>query len=220
MVLTEEHRKLVESHVGLARGVAARVYRDIGGRAEFDDVLSHALAGLIEAASRYDPSMSTPFGLFAFYRVRGAAYDGLRRMGYLQRRGGRVVKRAVKRPGASCDAAGTEPATRPAPPCFVHLSSLEAEEEEGCLDLLSSAPPADAVLAHKHARIFLTRALRKLSGRERRFILKHYFQGKTMIESGAELGLSRYQSCRLHARAVGRLRTALAAEGIERLADV
>lgn len=221
MALSEEHRKLVESHVGLARGVAARIYRDIGGRAEFDDVLAHAMAGLIEAASRYDPTSSTPFGLFAFYRVRGAAYDGLRRMGYLQRRGSRGARGDAKRARDACDPAGaTRSQARPARPCFVQLSSLEAGEEGGYLDLLSSDPQADDVLAMKHARAFLARAMYQLPARERRFIHSHYFEGKTMLESGAELGLSRYQSCRLHARAVTRLRTALAAQGIERLADV
>jgi len=37
-------------------------------------------------------------------------------------------------------------------------------------------------------------------------VTKHYFEGKNLLEAGAELGLSKSWASRLHAQAVGRLR--------------
>ena len=43
------------------------------------------MIGLLEAASRFDPEAGAHFMTFAYYRVRGAIYDGLRQMGWLSR---------------------------------------------------------------------------------------------------------------------------------------
>ncbi len=51
----------------------------------------------------------------------------------------------------------------------------------------------------------LPRALACLDARERQVIRKHYFEGKTLLEAGAELGLSKSWASRLHARAIRKL---------------
>ena len=38
---------------------------------------------------------------------------------------------------------------------------------------------------------------------------KHYFEGKTLLEAGSDLGLSKSWASRLHARAIDLLRAAL-----------
>src|SRR3954453_10408452 len=43
------------------------------------------MAGLLEAAERYDPKMGANFMTFSYYRIRGAIYDGLRGMGWVNR---------------------------------------------------------------------------------------------------------------------------------------
>lgn len=261
-----------ERYLGLARSIAARVYRLMGGTVALDELMSQALSGLGEAASRYRPEAATPFGSFAQYRIRGAIFDWLRSMGYLQRRRlrrlaappnasdasdapgtplggeagpGRSVARAVA--GASLgpapdlgpdfgsdlgpaldselgSGAAPEPASPPAPvplrQRFRYLAGSEEDEDDDILAVCSAEPSADAVLAAKHTRSLVTEALHGLPVRERSFLLKHYFEDKTMTEAGAELGLSRYQSCRLHARVVAQLRAALAAAGFTRFEDV
>jgi RNA polymerase sigma factor for flagellar operon FliA len=235
IVLSAENHKLVEMHLGLARAIAAKVHRIMRGSVEYDDLAAQALAGLSEAACRYDPDAATPFGLFAQYRIRGAIFDWLRSMGYLQRRRRELpaaTARATGGPGGSGpagDCAGSAGAVRavtapPPPPDLrariTYLAVCEDDDRDGVLSVLSPDPLADAVLAEKHTRLFLAGVLHRLPARERSFLHKHYFEDKTMAEAGAELGLSRYQSCRLHARAVARLRENLAAEGFQRVEDV
>jgi RNA polymerase sigma factor for flagellar operon FliA len=226
-------------HVGLARSIAARVYRWMGGAVDLDELVSHALLGLGEAASRYRPDAETPFGLFAQYRIRGAILDWLRSMGYLQRR---RPPRPLPPPDNGNEAAApvvandntaVAPAPRsgpaPAPiarpalprPRVRYLATRTGDDDDDCvLSIRSPEPPADALLAEEHVRSLLAAAMRRLPARDRRFLRKHYFEDKTLTQSGAELGLSRYQSCRLHARALARLRELLAAEGFTRLEDV
>jgi RNA polymerase sigma factor for flagellar operon FliA len=224
---------MVEMHIGLARSIAARIYRLMGGNVEFDELVAHALTGLSEAAYRYRPDAATPFGLFAQYRIRGAIFDWLRSTGYLQRRRTRQLAAPLQSSDASGDTAGAvgagpapEPKPsgneQPLPPKrrFLYLAPWDDDDEHGVLSVCSPEPPADAVLAEKHTHSFLAEVLHRLPARERSFILKHYYEDKTMTEAGAELGLSRYQSCRLHARVVARLRAALAAAGFRRFEDV
>jgi RNA polymerase sigma factor for flagellar operon FliA len=236
IVLSAENHKLVETHLGLARAIAAKVHRIMRGSVDYDELLAQALAGLSEAAGRYDPEAATPFGLFAQYRIRGAIFDWLRSMGYLQRRRRELPAVATAATATGGGLAGSGPASgRSGPAAAVRTAAVsptdlrgpvtylavgEDDDRDGALSVLSPDPLADAVLAEKHTRLLLAGVLHRLPARERSFLHKHYFEDKTMAEAGAELGLSRYQSCRLHARAVARLRENLAAEGFERADDV
>jgi len=69
---------LVSSHLGLAQSLAGRVHRQLPF-VEFDDLLAAGVEGLLQAARRYDPSHGHAFSTFAYYRVRGAIYDSIRR---------------------------------------------------------------------------------------------------------------------------------------------
>jgi RNA polymerase sigma factor (sigma-70 family) len=46
-----------------------------------EDLFGYAYLGLVEAANRFDPSRGVPFDAFATFRIRGAIYDGLKKMG-------------------------------------------------------------------------------------------------------------------------------------------
>ena len=52
---------------------------------DFDDLVEYGVIGLLEAADRFDPSIGANFMTFAYYRIRGAIYDGLRGMGWMSR---------------------------------------------------------------------------------------------------------------------------------------
>ena len=60
-----------------------------GGRlqGERSELEAWGREGLLDAARRFDPSRGIGFRTFAYYRVRGAILDGLRKMGTWSRRG-------------------------------------------------------------------------------------------------------------------------------------
>ncbi|HEX8112565.1 MAG TPA: sigma factor-like helix-turn-helix DNA-binding protein, partial [Kofleriaceae bacterium] len=55
-------------------------------------------------------------------------------------------------------------------------------------------------------------AIAQLPDRPRALVTKHYFEGKSLLEAGAELGVSKSWASRLHAQAVDRLRTLMEGE--------
>src|SRR5690606_300924 len=60
--------------------------------------------GLLDAARRFDPARGVSFRTFAYYRVRGAMLDGLRKMGAWSRRGYERVAllQAAQSPAEGC----------------------------------------------------------------------------------------------------------------------
>jgi RNA polymerase sigma factor FliA len=95
----------------------------------------------------------------------------------------------------------------------VYLTSLEQMREAGG-DVKAEAAERSPEETIDRARLAerLKRALASMPERERELLTKHYYEGKNLLEAGAELGRSKTWASRLHAQAIDRLRAALAAE--------
>src|SRR5208283_2046945 len=52
---------------------------------ELEDLISYGQIGLAEAARDFDPERGFRFSTFAYYRVRGAIYDGVSKMSWFNR---------------------------------------------------------------------------------------------------------------------------------------
>src|SRR5947209_17239832 len=85
MTAAERKKRLVEGNLAYVRAIAAKVKEQLPKEIEFDDLVSYGTQGLLEAADRFDGRHGASFTTFAYYRVRGAIFDGLRRMGWLPR---------------------------------------------------------------------------------------------------------------------------------------
>src|SRR6185436_11369037 len=81
----KERQHLVDGNIPFVRSIAAKVKEQLPREIEFDDLVSYGMQGLLEAADRYDLQHGCAFTTFAYYRVRGAIFDGLRGMGWLPR---------------------------------------------------------------------------------------------------------------------------------------
>lgn len=195
-----------------------------------DELVALGRAGLAEAASRYDPARGVSFATFAWYRVTGAIVDGLRQATQLprgawgklvalraasdylenlaERQRGGVERGAAPATGADAlaDVQRTLSAIR-----TMHVTSLEAMRERG-FDVSGDAPgPADRIDASRLAAR-LRDAIAKLPEKERALVTKHYWEGKNLLEAGAELGLSKSWASRLHAQVVEKLRAIVDAD--------
>lgn len=185
------HRDLVAHHLALARRAAGRIYPRVRGLVGFDELCALANAGLAEAAERYDPARGATFATFAWYRIQGAIVDGLRRS-------------SPRRQAAPAGA--TAPAPRP--PRMISLDTLRDRGFDAAGD--APGPGDDLDRARRTAR--LRAAIAQLPDRPRELVTKHYFEGKSLLEAGAELGVSKSWASRLHAQAVDRLRVLIANE--------
>jgi len=70
--------RLVEQHMHLVHSIAAKLQRRLGKTMEPGDLVAYGTQGLLEAAKKYDPKHGAAFGTFAYYRIRGAMFDGMR----------------------------------------------------------------------------------------------------------------------------------------------
>jgi RNA polymerase sigma factor for flagellar operon FliA len=80
----EKNKRLVEAHIPFVRSIARKLREQVP-MVEFDDLVGFGMQGLLEAAQRFDERHGVAFTTFAYYRVRGAMFDGLRAMGWLPR---------------------------------------------------------------------------------------------------------------------------------------
>jgi len=224
-----ERASLVESHLDLARRVALVIHARCREHIELDELIALGNAGLVEAAARFDPTLGASFKTFAHYRVQGAILDGIRRLANLPRRVWQQLQalraaseylenRAMREAGAARTGAGLAAARRTAEELdavreamgavrTVYVTSLAAltENAEPSADL---EEPGAGIDRGRQARR-VARAMATLPERERALVVKHYWEGKNLVEAGAELGVSKSWASRLHAQAIDKLRVAL-----------
>jgi len=215
--------RLVEDHLHLVHVIAAKLRGLLGKTMEPGDLVGYGTKGLIEAAARYDPRAGASFSTFAYYRIRGAIFDGMRTMGWYSR-GDYARFRAEERVGEYLAAAAErEAAERKAAPdgprpdqsgtlealsgllsgvAAIHITSLEAEREPA--DERAKAPDQAVEDAEGSERV--RAALAGLPAKERRLIELYYFGDLNLEDAGKKMGLSKSWASRLHARAVEHLR--------------
>lgn len=219
-----ERARLVEAHLDLTDRAARMVFPRVKQYVDFDELVALANAGLVEAAQRFEPDRGVPFRSFAWYRVQGAIVDGLRRATTLPRSvwaqlvalraaAEYLEHRTERDAGAIC--AGARPprgadalaAAKNALSAIrtMYLTSLEAARDHGFDVPGEAVDPAEKLHVHRMARR-LREALAALPERERALVTKHYWEGKNLLEAGAELGMSKSWASRLHAQAVEKLR--------------
>lgn len=80
-----DRRTLVEVHAPFVRSIAGKIKKSVPKEISFEELYDYGIIGLLEAADRFDPSQGAHFTTFAYYRIRGAIYDGLRGMGWMSR---------------------------------------------------------------------------------------------------------------------------------------
>jgi RNA polymerase sigma factor for flagellar operon FliA len=224
--MAADRDRLVEEHLHLVHSIAAKLQRRLGKTMEPGDLVGYGTQGLIEAARKFDPKQGVAFATFAYYRIRGAIFDGMRTMGWYSR-GDYARYRAEERANEYVAAAADREAARAAADpsatksdrgqalediaeilsgvATVHITSIEGAWE--IPDDRFKAP--DDELQDTQGRARVRKALAGLPEKERRLMELYYFADMKLEEAGAELGLSKSWASRLHARAVNQLREAL-----------
>ncbi|HEU5059285.1 MAG TPA: sigma-70 family RNA polymerase sigma factor [Kofleriaceae bacterium] len=183
---------LVIDNLPLVRSLARRMAPTARPFLEMGDLVAIGTEALLRASRRFDRSRNVAFGSYAYQRVRGAMVEGLGAAGPHSR--GRRRRRAGR------------PEPRPLPvPC-----EFDDRRHTGAGQRELSAALADRIDRQRMAER-LARALGDLETRERALVERHYFHGEPLQDVARDLGISRAWASRLHARALDKLRAALAA---------
>jgi len=204
----EEYRPLVGS-------IAQKVSRQLDLRGDSDDLMAAGYQGLLEARTRYDASRGVKFNTFAYYRVRGAMVDWVRRQGFHSRRawermraaeaadlvGESIVDERAADPGARGDrkrtAAALDAALGKVSAAFV-MAAVGQDREQ-----TDETPESELLGGEQAERV--REAVERLPDRERALIMGYYFEDRRFDEVAEELGISKSWASRLHAKALSLL---------------
>jgi RNA polymerase sigma factor for flagellar operon FliA len=166
---------------------------------DLDDLIAFGFGGLLEAERRFDARRGVRFQTFAYYRVRGAMLDGVRKMADLPRRAHQRLKAEAERPPTA--------APTPLDKAFARMSASLTGPSPVQGSFASESP--ESTLLKNESIERLLGALSQLPTRERALIRGHYFEGRPLDQLAAELGVSKSWASRIHTRALDALRGAL-----------
>ena len=232
--------RLIVAYSPLVKYVAGRLSSGLPQTVDTADLVSYGIFGLIEAIEKFDTSRGIKFETYAIARIKGAIIDELRAMDWVPRS---VRARArefeaayislenrFRRVPSDTEIAGEMGVTpRELRSILTRLSytsiisfeeiwSSGADQDERS-DPLSSIPDhsaEDPVAIFETAELkeILASAIERLPDREKTVIALYYYEGLTLKEIGAVLGVTESRVSQMHTKAVLRLRARLhAAQG-------
>jgi len=214
---TSEIDSLVDAHRSYARALAAQILRGLPPHVDRSEINASAELGLVEAATSFDSRRGVQFKTFAYYRVRGAVYDCLRKMNW---DAGAVRRQLVADRGTNdylrdytdasipaTDAAGAGRELERIAGSVVcsYLLSLESLKFE----IAATAETAEQKIQGDEAREGLAAALADLPVNNRQVMEAYYFQDLSLEQIGEKLNLSKSWVCRIHAKSLEMLREKL-----------
>lgn len=236
-----ELEELLESGQGLVEQLVNQIYAETWGALTREDLRAYGQQGLLEAALRFDAERGASFRTFAYYRVRGAMIDGMRKMGPWSRRGHERVAllRAANAASQSLhderqDASGLtgeEAAER----LRKHMASMvtamtvgvfsagqwqsagsdDTSPPAGRLVAVDEALNAEEQLADHQMHVWVTQLMDSLPHPENEVVRRFYIDGDNMDLIAQALGRSRSWVSRVHTRALGKLAARLRREALE-----
>jgi RNA polymerase sigma factor for flagellar operon FliA len=214
--------RLVLEHLPLVKHVIGRLIGDLPPGVDRENLESAGVLGLVEAATKFDPTRTVQFNTFAFPRIRGAVFDEMRRNSpfpqqVLERIA--IVRRAcrdlpapitvadlTRETGLSEDVvAGTLAAMR--------LSRMISWDEAMQSETFGAAPtdPPDAEIERQEQLGVLTEGIESLPERQQLLLTLYYRDDLRLKEISAVVGLSESRISRLLAAALFELREYLRA---------
>lgn len=224
--------RLVLHYAPLVKYVAGRVGTGLPAHVDIADLVQSGVFGLVDAIERFEPERGLKFETYAMQRIRGAILDDLRAQDWVPRSvrsRAREVERALERlecrlqrtasDSEVADELGITVAELRDTYAQLQLTSVVALDE---LDVVGrggpslaetlpddTVPDPGAVLDGVEHRRLLAHAVSQLVERDRVVVSLYYFENLTLAEIGGVLGVTESRVCRLHTRAMLRLRTKL-----------
>lgn len=219
----ENRSLMIEKYGPYVRSLANTVRKQFNARLDIEDLVAYGNIGLFEAAERFDPKLGANFLTFAHYRIKGAIFDGLRKMGTLKgpdQRAAYISDRANSYLSAqsSADSASRVRSfaddVRDVSDAVTSLAAVFATSLEGMehLQLKDESLSPEERLELSELKQRVRDAIDTLPENEKNLLIGYYYEGKTLEEAGQGIGQSKSWASRLHARAIDRIKAALGDE--------
>ncbi len=229
-VLTEQQNETVLNNVPLVEHIVNRIGANLPAVHQRDDLVQAGIMGLISATIRFDPGAGTAFSTFAGRRIEGAIIDMLRQADWAPR----SVRSLERRLSAAARPEQTTEANR----TMVRLSKelglapeellrLRADIDKARIDSLDRQIGGEGVTVPLSATLFdndvdvegqiddqemiayVRDGVALLPERHRIVVVGFYFEGRSMTELGAFLGVSQSRASQIKDEALKLLRSGL-----------
>lgn len=220
---SELRELLIKQYLGLVRLVAGRLAIGLPQHVDKDDLISNGFFGLLEAIDRFDPVRGIKFETYAVARIRGAILDAIRAQDWVPvtlRQKARQYERAVTKLENTLGRSATDAEIAAALDISANeLNHLLRQLNAATIIPLEEFAKSETVsgeqlnpshnIETEEIKNTLTKAIEKLSEKEKLVITLYYYEGLTLKEISLILGLSEARISQLHTKAVFRLRGSL-----------
>ncbi len=211
----------IEECQALVHSLASQIHRKLPPYIDREDLIAYGQLGLAEAARDFDPAHGSRFSTFAYYRIRGAIYDGLTKMSWFsraqysrfryERMAGDVLRHEAEegRQSPAGDGEGEMRHFRNLGQTLavVYLATHSGPEGESdalrLVDAATPTPPASAIRHEINQK--LHEYVDALPQDAANLIRAIYFEGLDLQKAGERLGISKSWASRLHTKTLRRL---------------
>jgi RNA polymerase sigma factor for flagellar operon FliA len=203
----------------LVRSLALSVARKLSLPVDLEDLIAYGQVGLGEAAREFDPRHGAQFTTFAYYRVRGAIYDGLSKMSWTSRsryHRCRFELLATEALRADSESAGDRETMEQQARWFrdvserlavVYLASGDSGRQDGVRESSIEDPRSSpsTMVSGREISEKLRQIVDQLPADDQQLIRTIYFEGGTLQEAADQMGISKSWASRMHAKILEQL---------------
>jgi len=183
--------RLISNYIPFLKGIVSRVYTKLPKTVDIMDLENYAYLGLIDAIKKFDLNRNIKFETYATYRIKGAIIDGVRKQDWLSRSQRSRIKNNYENQlednGVRNYFSDWENdkfvMLSIDDPDFYEKKIADSSSSDDSIGGLYSTMTAD--FAEKvQNKLFLKKAIGKLTAQERKVIFHYYFKGKNFKEIG------------------------------------
>lgn len=210
--------QLVAECQGLVRHLVQQIRARTPAWVETDDLISYGQLGLVQAAHDFDPKRGVKFSTFAFYRIRGAIFDGVNKLMWFRKArdpevkynqmADSVIQSTVKDSPSteSQDDLGREASWFSQVANSLAVVYLAAADSDHSADVVDESAPAPwSGMVERETSVKLRQAMESLPEDAAALVRAVYYEDRTLQEAADRLGISKSWASRLHARALEQL---------------
>lgn len=222
---------LILHYAHLVKYVVGKLSVGLPSHVDRRDLTSYGILGLIDAIDRFEPERGFRFETYAMARIRGAVLDELRHEDWTPRSVRSKARRLAEArsalqqrlhraptDGEVAELLGVEPQeinrieSRLRRARTITLDEPASEQRQRLAESLAdpTAPTPVEIFESKEMRALLLEAIGPLPERWKLVLTLYYFEGFSLQQIGAVMGVSESRVCQLHNRALRTLRARLA----------
>lgn len=224
----EERNQIIEKYLPMIQCVAKRISSRLPANIQYQDLISNAVIGLMDAISKYDSSRNNKFKTYAEFRVRGAILDALRAQDWTPRSIRDKAKRIHKVTKELEQKFSRPPTEKEIASALnisledyysmlnqtkeVNLVSIDEgdifnhDDKNFVLRILEDNNSSVNQINKKAIQKILTSAIKELPERQRIVLSLYYYEELNLRKIGQILKVTESRVSQLHAQAIQRLK--------------